>query len=518
MHITAAEMGALPVGTTVLKRLGFIAEDGTSVAVTGTMSIWLENTTDASMSKSTVWATATAPMTQVANGVSFIVPSGAAADTVDLTINNFTVVPSQGLYVAWEWGCAGPYGATNNPATWQCNNATNNSCMTAAANYTAGAPTSLASTNFRPTLRMGYDNMQTNDLSVEGVEVFGKYSVAAGAPLVVKARIRNNSNIAKSSIITGLNVTGANPFSDNQNIASIAPGAIETVTFAAFTPTTLGVNANTVTVILPSDNVTANDQKVRDLYVTCNDQTPVDPALSYTNGIGFTSVTGFMCRRFTAVANLNLAGIGAAMSSDINNVGNGYWCALFDNTGNIIATTNTISPTGFQLGTIINYTFATPPALTNGTQYLIGMCQPVGSIFPWGFTGTAFSPNPLPYYSIGNLSGGTPNLMTQNFGDFELDEIYQGTCIGASVNNIAAQSFDMKVLPNPATNYINISFNNAEAGASVEIMNSVGQVVMNKSGLTDTNKIDVSSLANGVYMVKVTNGKQTAIEKIIIAK
>ena len=70
----------------------------------------------------------------------------------------------------------------------------------------------------------------------------------------------------------------------------------------------------------------------------------------------------------------------------------------------------------------------------------------------------------------------------------------------------------LKIYPNPAKNSINVEVKNA---VSIEIADVLGKIVLSKNTSTD-NQIDVSSLEQGVYFVKIINLKnETFVEKFM---
>ena len=79
----------------------------------------------------------------------------------------------------------------------------------------------------------------------------------------------------------------------------------------------------------------------------------------------------------------------------------------------------------------------------------------------------------------------------------------------------------LKVYPNPATKIINISLvpQYLDDEVSIQLFDLSGRDILNHSytAQSDFNKsIDVSSFAKGVYYLKITNGKDSATEKIIL--
>ncbi len=96
-----------------------------------------------------------------------------------------------------------------------------------------------------------------NDAQVTGIHTLGKIAIPSGTPHVVRATIKNIGSNTLTNLNVNLNITGTNPHTDVQTIASLAPGAATTVSFSAYTPTTHG--SSVVTVSIPSDDNTANN-------------------------------------------------------------------------------------------------------------------------------------------------------------------------------------------------------------------------------------------------------------------
>jgi hypothetical protein len=81
----------------------------------------------------------------------------------------------------------------------------------------------------------------------------------------------------------------------------------------------------------------------------------------------------------------------------------------------------------------------------------------------------------------------------------------------ASVNDIFSSK--ISIYPNPANEFVQISTNETITG--VEVYNLIGKRVISSSKLTN-NKIDVSNLSKGVYVLKVMSNDLVGSRKIII--
>lgn len=102
-------------------------------------------------------------------------------------------------------------------------------------------------------------------------------------------------------------------------------------------------------------------------------------------------------------------------------------------------------------------------------------------------------------FSVKGLNGNPAHITTNGFA-----------VVGAATANVVDFSKTPVVMfPNPATNVLNFSSENAID--SIEIYNIMGQKVVNAKPSQNAASVDVSGLANGVYIVNTTvNGKQNA--------
>ena len=86
---------------------------------------------------------------------------------------------------------------------------------------------------------------------------------------------------------------------------------------------------------------------------------------------------------------------------------------------------------------------------------------------------------------------------------------------GSGLNNdgsVDGNAELFSVYPNPTTRFINLIGDGIE---SVEIMNSIGQRVLEMQNPVNGSSIDLSDWANGAYLVKVIQNGETKTERII---
>lgn len=80
----------------------------------------------------------------------------------------------------------------------------------------------------------------------------------------------------------------------------------------------------------------------------------------------------------------------------------------------------------------------------------------------------------------------------------------------------------MTIYPNPTNGMLNIHLPNGMNDMTLEVIDLRGQLVFNERNLSisrdETHSIDVSSLANGVYFIKLFSGSELIVRKISIQK
>ena len=93
-------------------------------------------------------------------------------------------------------------------------------------------------------------------------------------------------------------------------------------------------------------------------------------------------------------------------------------------------------------------------------------------------------------------------------GEFQIS-VYDASLLGSA----AFESTDFRAFPNPVKNVLNLS--NNKNISNVAVFNLLGQQVMTKAVSSNQSQIDMSQLAAGTYMVKVTADNLVKTIKII---
>lgn len=283
--ITQAELAGIPTGT-VIDGLGFLYDTGASTPAGGNIQFYLENTTDATNLKSTTWATAIGTMTSVFNGT-YNIPTTAGATGV--TTNGSFTYTGGGLYVAYDY-LGTTFAIT--AATYLCNtNITGGTVVDVSATATPPAILTLSS-SWRPEIQFTFANPFTNNIKVDGLFAGqGQDNILLGGTQDITTSITNISSGALTNVPVTLNITGANPYTNVQTVASLAPGASTFVSFTAVPKTNTG--NQTVVVNVPPDQQTANDTYTLSQDVYC-DTVGYAYGDSITGGLGYDTGAGIL--------------------------------------------------------------------------------------------------------------------------------------------------------------------------------------------------------------------------------
>ncbi len=286
-------------------------------SVTGTMKIYLVNTTDVANMRSTTWATLlTTPtaMTLVYNG-SMTIP--ASATVYSLTLTTPFVYTGAGIYVAYEWTPS----TTSTAATYNCN-------IDITGGQWNAQGTSLPATlnlnsNFRAQVILGVVPKKI-DASVDELYSLGKLPIPYANPHVVRTRITNKGKDTLFNWPITLTITGANTFTTISYIDTLLPGGnFRYVDFAGFSPANTGNNILTVSV--PADSVSSNNSKTFNQTVNLNSYNYADPTLPSLGGVGFTGATGDFVAKFKYTGTNKINQIGVNFFGGGQSVKIGIW-------------------------------------------------------------------------------------------------------------------------------------------------------------------------------------------------
>jgi hypothetical protein len=97
-------------------------------------------------------------------------------------------------------------------------------------------------------------------------------------------------------------------------------------------------------------------------------------------------------------------------------------------------------------------------------------------------------------------------------GDVFISQLTVSSNLGVTENQI----LNFQIYPNPASNQINISFEKNIEKANLKIISILGQTVFEKQNVSGNNlSFDVSNIANGVYIIQVSDGISVSNSKFV---
>jgi hypothetical protein len=404
-YIKQNEMTGLALTNSVVTGMGFTFLNGVSSLVVGQFTMYVEHTSDVTYNKGTNFPTAISTMSTAYNGV-YQIPISANPTSTILPLTTPWTYTGGAIYVAWEWYSAAPNSTL--PARYWCNT-TNLTPTGGSYTFTSvgPAPTTMSLDLFRPSILFQAANTATNEIGILEMTAYGKVSREFSAGHSVNAIIRNNSSIAKS-FSTQLNIGGVNPYTQTVAVSNLAAGSTTNVTFGPYLPTNLGLSNMTVSV--DPDEVNTNNLWVWSQSVTCQDFAwiPPLPATSFSSSSrGWASPGGVYSWKMTPPSACSLTAVRTGISTDAASIGGQLYGLVMDLTGNVLATTNTITIASGHQGTFVDFNFFPPFALNAASPYLIGMAQitPSNTYYPF----TPLVPSyTVPNFYINGLSGGTP--------------------------------------------------------------------------------------------------------------
>lgn len=434
--VTQTELTLMSLTDNTVTAFGFDMRFGALTAAAGNFTLYLENTSDVTYNKGLDYTVAITGMQQCYAGA-MTIPASTGGTVMGVSLTNDFIYTGDGIYVAYEWVANGPSPGEQSGAWMLANSSDLNPGGATVEGNALPAVSTMTNSDFRPTFRFTAGNIATNEVAVVSMEALGIVPKLSNAPNIVTAEIKNESTVALTNIPVTLDVTGANPFNDVQTISSLAAGATTVVSFAPYNPTNNG--ASTLSVSIPADENNFNNSYAWTQSVTCSDlaNNPAVPASTFSqNALGFnTGGSGIISSKYTALATASLNAIRLAVGNTTINIQKQAYGVLMDATGNILATSNTLTINGANLGAFVNFNFDTPPVLTGGTEYYMGIGIPAGPMFPIGTA--VFDPyvNVKKYYVSTLAAGSVPNLTNRGYMGIQAVLGFSNTTVSASASH-----------------------------------------------------------------------------------
>lgn len=380
--VLASELANVPSGVTITK-VGFSYSVGTDAVANGNMKMYLENSSDVSNLKSTDWTTAVGTMTNVSDG-SYTIPVSTGPIDTDIPSTTPFVYTGGAIYVAYEYIAA----ATSTVgATYYADNTLAGGVKMVASTTTTPGATLTGSSAFRPSIRLTYQNPNTNEVQVVSLSIpNAKYNKLGGTSQDMKAVVQNASQGTLTNVPVTLTLTGVNPFTSTQTVASIAPGTSAEVTFTSVPATATGVD--TVRVTVPNDDNNANNLLEKLANTTCDTLGVCSPG-GPVGSVGFNMGSGILATRYKVNSTVPLVAKKVAfyMANNAASPGNIIKGVLCDSNGVIVDSTFIYSIQASNLGNKVELAFINGNINISNKDYYFGIRQTANATtgyFPFG--------------------------------------------------------------------------------------------------------------------------------------
>ncbi|MBK6836830.1 MAG: T9SS type A sorting domain-containing protein [Bacteroidetes bacterium] len=75
------------------------------------------------------------------------------------------------------------------------------------------------------------------------------------------------------------------------------------------------------------------------------------------------------------------------------------------------------------------------------------------------------------------------------------------------------------MFPNPSTRALYIvNSSSVKEKSQIQVINSIGQTVLEETITSNYKNVDLSKLNNGVYFVKIVSDKQSVIKRVVLSR
>lgn len=161
-------------------------------------------------------------------------------------------------------------------------------------------------------------------------------------------------------------------------------------------------------------------------------------------------------------------------------------------------------------GTICSTNAVTVPAGSGWAEYVIPMTV---SDFTTVNGGSSVSQTLSTVSTMRILSNTSPAWQGEAINaTLEIDNIEALGSLSTNETNLNSQ---VKIYPNPSSQYITLKSEHLNELIMVEVYNTNGQKVFTHNSFNPQNTIDISSWNPGIYFVKITSGQLNDIKQIV---
>ena len=497
--ITQAEMTAVGFSAgNQINALSFYFSIVPASTVAGNMTVYMQNSTDATNTKSLTWADAIAGMTTTSSST-VVLPNVVGDFNVPFSGGTTFTYTGGSIYIAFDYqNLSNPVSATLNTAF--CNTTLINGLKgTVTAEGVTTPPTTIVASNFRPIIKLGKPSACSMPISLtfdstlstlnsatvswnstDGGSAFeieyGPYGFIQGAGTTVTAT-------SNQKVLTGLLDSTVYDFYVRKNCGSGVFSNWNGSSFSTlFTPSTPTYNTsfeqenlNFIGWATPTSTLVNGDWSIGNYGAGALVQSGTHSAYSITPTTG--AANNFMFSR-----GLNLtAGSTVTVSFYVSNYVSG-----------------TTNPGSYQLTWGTAQTIA---AQTNIIATQTGVTQAAFTLKTYTFVPTTTG---VYYLGVKNTSplnpAGTHAVIIDNF------TVSQVLATQSFLNDV------IKVYPNPVNSVLSIDSNNSFEVKSIAVTDINGRIVKNQIG--SLSQINLSDLNTGIYFVKIETNEGSVTKKI----
>ena len=229
------------------------------------------------------------------------------------------------------------------------------------------------------------------------------------------------------------------------------------------------------------------------------------------------AVNGNLVPNFTAVQSVCIGENLSPLPTTSTNGISGTWSPALNN---LATTTYTFTPNVGQCSTNQTLTITVNPSndiptgnpnqtLNTNSTLVNVVINPSNVIWHASLSDALANINPLSSSTL--LTDNTTYYAVNNNGSCRSPPFAVTVNVALGMNDFDKQF--LKIYPNPVTSVLQISFKNEIN--SVEIYSVLGQRLIGKKINSSTCSIDMSSLSNAIYIVKIISENQTGVYKIL---
>ena len=181
-----------------------------------------------------------------------------------------------------------------------------------------------------------------------------------------------------------------------------------------------------------------------------------------------------------------------------------------------LSVTSDVSKHGFQVtaekegGVKVGVFTAGTGSQTNASNTLATHNSEGNTLTEWTFNWTApTSGDEITFYAVVNAT----NSNYQDTGD---QVVTTNLTVPLNTVSIAEiQDIDISIYPNPTTDLLHVKTLDNLTNATYSIINYQGKKLIEDSAITNNTSIDVSSFANGSYLLKISSDEKEAVVRFI---